>query len=82
MRSDFSLKKSNSFPTQYTNIVPLLDFDQLWLLKQCNFCLKKSMNASKPSNRSKGLGGNIDCRDKSSYGIKKVSQCSHIVSTV
>ena len=41
-------------------------------------------DASKPSNKSKGLGGNIGCRDKSSTvrGINRVPQWSHIGSTV
>ena len=34
---------------------------------RCTSCLKKNMNASKSSNRSKCLvGGKIGCRDKSS----------------
>ena len=35
----------------------------------CCCCLKKNLNASKPSNYSKGLGGNIGCRDKNSTTI-------------
>ena len=34
-------------------------------------CFKKNLNASKPSNQSKGLGGNIiDCRDQTSPWIR------------
>ena len=43
--------------------------------------LKKNLNASKPSNQTKGLGGSIDCRDKKLYlehGIKRIPQCSHM----
>ena len=36
-------------------------------------CLKKNLNASKPSNQSKGLGGNIGCSDKNSTGYLKTS---------
>ena len=32
---------------------------------------KENMNASKPSDQSKGLGGNIDCRDKNLYMVLK-----------
>ena len=49
-----------------------------------SLCLKKNLNASKPSNQSKGLDGNIDCRDKSStltvhgivHGIRRVGRIS------
>ena len=34
--------------------------------------LKKNLNASKPSNQSKGLGGNIGCRDKTLHSIERV----------
>ena len=34
---------------------------------------KKNLNASEPSNQSKGSGGGIGCRDKTSTGIKKSS---------
>ena len=37
--------------------------------------LKKKLNASKPLNQSKGLSGNIGCRDKS---IERVPQWSHM----
>ena len=32
---------------------------------------KENMNASKPSYQSKGLGGNIGCRDKNPYMVLK-----------
>ena len=46
---------------------------------------KENLNASKPSDQSKGLGGNIGCRDKNLYlvrGIKRVPKRSYIGSTV
>ena len=32
---------------------------------------EENLNASKPSNQSKGLGGNISCRDKNLYMVLK-----------
>ena len=32
---------------------------------------KENLNASKPSDQSKGFGGNIDCRDKNLYMVLK-----------
>ena len=37
------------------------------------FCLNKDLNVSKPSNQSKGLGGNNGCRDKNSTWYLKGS---------
>ena len=44
-------------------------------------CLKNNLNVSKPSNQSKGLGGNIGCvGTKTLHGIKRVPKWSHIGS--
>ena len=36
------------------------------VVDRARFFFNKSLRASKPSNQSKGLDGNISCRDKSS----------------
>ena len=36
-----------------------------------DFRFKENLNASKPSDQSKGLGGNIGCRDKNLYMVLK-----------
>ena len=45
------------------------------------FSVKKNLNASKPSNYSNVLDGDIGCRDKALHGTKRVPQCSHIIGS-
>ena len=46
--------------------------------------LRKNLNAAKPPEQSKGLGGirTLAVRTKALHGIKTVPQCYHIGSTV
>ena len=39
--------------------------------------LKKYLNASKPSNQSKSLSGNFECRDKKLF--KEKSECTYLL---
>ena len=41
-------------------------FPCVYSIQHPSVFLKKNLNASKPSKQSKGLGGNIGCRDKNS----------------
>ena len=52
------------------------------ILYFCQF--KENLHASKPSDQSKSLGGNIGCRDKNLYMVLKgfPNVCSHIEPTV
>ena len=46
-----------------------------------NTLFKKNLNAAKPPEQSKGLGGikTLDVRTKTLHGIKRVPQRNHIV---
>ena len=92
--SDFARQKIRAVRTPFvlslspTNTVYSIQYNIVYSMQHGVF--KKNLNASKPSEHllsggkmSKGLGGNIGCRDKtSSWYIKRVPQCNHIGSTV
>ena len=46
--------------------------------------VEKNLNAAKPPEQSKGLGGirTLAVRTKTLHGIERVPQCYHICSTV